>query len=374
MSETWKTNPEHSVSRSLTFALLIVLFGVISIAAEASDGDIQGHRDITEDCLTCHGEESASYTLPSGEELSLYISRQALERSVHEELGISCDSCHADIEGYPHPEIAYQTRRELSRSLYLSCKLCHADMYANTLDSIHAEIAAEGHPKAPVCTDCHGAHDIQDPDSPRSRVSLTCGQCHSQIARDYQASVHGGALVDSENPDVPVCTDCHGVHDIQDPRTAEFRIESPELCAGCHDDPAIMEKYGLSDVYDIYRLSWHGVDVAVYKANWPNIWHESAVCTDCHGVHAIFSTDSTRSKVHPDNLLSTCQECHPDAGPNWTGAWTGHHEISLARTPFVFYTQAFYDSFVLFVLIISAAYVVLLIIRAMVARVRRNLP
>lgn len=374
MDKCQRTKTMRSLPRILAFTLAIVFLGMAAQPVSAAGGDNQPPLDIPGDCLTCHGDEDLTYTLPSGEELSLYISRQALERSVHEELGISCDSCHPDIEGYPHPEIKYQTRRDLSRSLYQSCNLCHSGKYEETLDSIHADIAAAGRLEAPVCTDCHGAHGIQDPDGPRSKVSETCGQCHMQIAEEYRASIHGGALLDSENPDVPVCTDCHGVHNIQDPRTAAFRIESPELCAECHDDPAIMEKYGLSDVYDIYRLSWHGVDVAVYKANWPNIWHESAVCTDCHATHAILPASNPDSTVHPDNLLATCQECHPGAGPNWTGAWTGHNEITLDQTPLVFYIKAFYDSFVPFVLILSAVYVLLQIIHATVARVRRNLP
>lgn len=359
---------------AVSIALILLVIGLWSDTIEASGGDPQPHSDIPGECLACHGDTDLSLTLPSGETLSLFISKAALERSVHETLGISCDSCHPEISGYPHPAIDYETKRELSRSLYHSCEVCHANNYEETLDSIHAEIAQAGRMDAPVCTDCHGAHDIQDPDDPRSKVSLTCGQCHGGIADDYRASIHGAALIDLDNPDVPVCTDCHGVHSIQDPRTAAFRIESPEMCAYCHDDPEIMEKYDLTDVYDIYNLSWHGVDVSVYKANWPNIWHESAVCTDCHGVHTILPASDPESTVHPDNLLATCQKCHPDAGANWTGAWTGHHEVSLSRTPLVFYTQAFYESFVPFVLIASATYVILRIIRATVERVRRNLP
>jgi predicted CXXCH cytochrome family protein len=176
-----------------------------------------------------------------------------------------------------------------------------------------------------------------------------------------------------ENPDVPVCTTCHGVHNIQDPTTSQFRVEEPELCAGCHADPQLMAKYGLSaDVYSIYKRSWHGVDISVYKEKWPTIWHDSAVCADCHGVHDIRATNDPASKVNHANLLSTCQKCHPGAGPNWTGAWTGHNEISLERTPFLFYVEQFYSSFAPFVLWICIIYVVLQIIHAVVDRVRRN--
>jgi predicted CXXCH cytochrome family protein len=180
--------------------------------------------------------------------------------------------------------------------------------------------------------------------------------------------------MEEDNPDVPVCTDCHGVHNIQDPRTEQFQIDSPELCAGCHADAELMNKYNLpADVYDLYKLSWHGVDVSVYKARWPTIWHDSAVCTDCHGIHNIFQTEDARSSVNPDNLLATCQKCHPGVGPNWTDAWTGHHPISLERTPLLYYINIFYSSFITVVLWGAGIYVFLQIVHAVVERGRRSL-
>ncbi len=326
------------------------------------------------DCLSCHSDPNLSMTLPDGEKLSLSISAQALQSSVHGQLGMTCQSCHANLTGYPHPAVPFNTHRELSRSLYQACDRCHPDNYSKTLDSMHAKVATAGNLDASICTDCHGAHAVQRPDEPRSRISTTCGRCHTAIFADYSKSVHGAALILEDNPDVPVCTTCHGVHNIQDPRTALFRVDTPELCAGCHANQKLMSRYGLSsDVYSLYTLSWHGVDVSIYKANWPTIWHESAVCTDCHGVHDILKTTDPASRVNPANLLTTCRRCHPDAGPNWTGAWTGHYQVSLQRTPFVFYTKAFYDAFAPFVLWMSGIYVGLQIVRATVARVRRSL-
>lgn len=325
-------------------------------------------------CLSCHNNPDLSMELPSGETLSLYISPDVLSKSVHSPLGIECQACHTEITTYPHPKLEVQNRRELSRTYYQACQKCHSENYTETLDSMHAQAASAGNLSAPICTDCHGAHDVQPPDQPRANVSETCGKCHTEIFAAYKASIHGGALIQENNPDVPVCTDCHGVHNIQDPRTAQFRVESPELCAGCHADQELMSKYGLpADVYNLYNLSWHGVDVSVYKANWPTIWHESAVCTDCHGVHNILPTDNPASTVNPANLLATCQKCHPKAGPNWTGAWTGHNRVSLERTPFVFYTEAFYSIFSPVVLWGSVIYVVLQIIHSLVERVRRDL-
>jgi len=326
------------------------------------------------ECLACHDDQSLKMSLPSGETLSLFVSADTLRASVHGELGIECQSCHPQVTGYPHAAVPFTNRRELSRSYYQACQRCHPDNYSLTQDSMHAQVAAAGNLDSPICTDCHGAHAVQSPDEPRTHVSKTCGQCHTAIFDSYTASVHGSALERDDNPDVPVCTDCHGVHNIQDPRTPLFRIDTPEMCAGCHANRDLMDRYGLSaDVYSLYSLSWHGVDVSVYKANWPTIWHDRAVCTDCHGVHDILQTTDPASRVNPSNLLATCRQCHPDAGPNWTGAWTGHYQVSLQRTPFVFYTQAFYESFAPFVLWMSGVYVFLQILRATVARIRRSL-
>ena len=350
------------------FILLLSLFLVSPASAKPQPQETEKY------CLSCHGNPDLSMTMPNGDVLSLYVSKDNLDHSVHSVVGIECEACHTNITGYPHPELEYQSARELSRAFYLTCEKCHSSNYEKTLDSMHAQAATAGNLNAPICTDCHGAHDVQPPDEPRSKISETCGQCHTDVFDTYRQSVHGAALLNEENPDVPVCTDCHGVHNIQDPRTAEFRVDEPELCAGCHSNKELMDKYGLSsDVYSLYKLSWHGVDISVYKAKWPTIWHDSAVCSDCHGIHNIRATDDPQSMVNPNNLLETCRQCHPTAGPNWTGAWTGHNAISFERTPALFYVDKFYSSFTPFVLWICVIYVVLQIIHSIVDRVRRNL-
>lgn len=355
------------------FLFVCLLLAVAFLIPHPALADDPG-QETEEYCLSCHSNPDLRVTLPSGEVLSLFISPEMLAESIHSPLGIECEACHTNITTYPHPEIDYQSKRDLSRSYYLACQKCHSSNYEKTQDSIHNQVALSGNADAPICTDCHGAHDVKPPDQPRSKISTTCGQCHTQIYIEYSQSIHGSALIQEDNPDVPVCTDCHGVHNIQDPRTAQFRVESPELCAGCHANQELMSKYGLSaDVYNLYELSWHGIDVSVYRANWPTIYHGSAVCTDCHGIHNIRSTDDPQSSVNPTNLLATCQKCHPDAGPNWTGAWTGHNQISLERTPFVYYTHLFYSSLTPVVLWASIIYVVLQIIRNLVDRVRSSL-
>jgi predicted CXXCH cytochrome family protein len=351
--------------------VFVLLLSLLLVSPANAEKPIQ---ETEKYCLSCHGKPELSMTLPSGEILSLYVSQDVIGHSVHSPLGIECGACHTGITTYPHPKLTFKNKRELSRSYYLACQNCHPANYQKVQDSMHTKIAEGGNLSAAICTDCHGAHDVKKPDEPRALISQTCSKCHSDIVDTYKQSVHGSALIQENNADVPVCTDCHGVHNIQDPRTVQFRMQSPEMCAHCHADKALMDKYGLSsDVYSIYKRSWHGVDLTVYKSRWPTIWHDSAVCTDCHGIHDMRKTDDPASKVNPQNLSQTCQKCHPGAGANWAGAWTGHNEISLARTPFLFYVNSFYTSFTPFVLWVCIIYVVLQVVRSIVDRVRSNL-
>jgi len=364
----------YHLPRQWSLAIPVLLILLVFLVLVAPGQAKEDGKETEEYCLSCHNNSSLSMNLPSGESLSLYVSPEMLTQSIHSSLGIECEACHTNITTYPHPQIKYNNHRELARGLYIACEKCHKNNYDKTLDSMHARAATAGNLDAPICTDCHGTHTIRPINQPRSLISETCGKCHTKIFEDYKQSVHGNALIQEHNPDVPVCTDCHGVHSMEDPRTTQFQIETPELCAGCHANKELMGKYGLSaDVYSVYKISWHGVDVSVYQAKWPAIWHRSAVCTDCHGIHDILTTNNPASHVSSQNLLTTCQKCHPGAGPNWAGAWTGHYKISLKRTPFVFYTQAFYKYFTPFVLWASAIYVLLQIIRATVARAKRSL-
>ncbi len=366
---------KHSLHIKLAWVLLMLgVMSMVSLLTAAPAKASQDDQQTEEYCLSCHSNPDLKMTLPSGEQLSLFIDQNKLSSSVHSPNGIECEACHTNITSYPHPAIDYQTRRELTREYYSACQKCHPDNYSRTLDSMHAQAAAAGNLNAPVCTDCHGSHYIQPPDEPRTLIPATCGNCHTQEFTTYQSSVHGNALEQESNPDVPVCTTCHGVHNIHDPRTQQFRVAEPDLCASCHANQQMMAKYGLSaDVYSLYSLSWHGVNVAVYQARWPTIQHTSAVCTDCHGIHNILKPSDPNSTVNPKNLLATCQKCHPGVSPNWTGAWTGHYKVSLARTPFLFYVDSFYSIFIPLILSICGLYVILQFIHFMVDRVRRSL-
>jgi predicted CXXCH cytochrome family protein len=294
-------------------------------------------------CFACHSTPDLIMTLPSGEQLYLTVDRQTYDNSVHGKLGYACVQCHTDITGYPHPKVAAQTLREFTLEKYTECAVCHQDKYQQTLDSVHEQALSAGNIDAAVCTDCHGAHNVQPPDQPRTRIPQTCQKCHSQIYNLYKDSVHGAALIGQGNPDVPTCIDCHGVHNIEGPSNSPFRLFSPQICARCHANKQLMDKYGIStDVFNTYVSDFHGTTVVIFEAIAPDQQTNKPVCVDCHGVHDILPPTNPNSTVMKANLLKTCQKCHPDATTNFPTAWMSHYEPSPQHFALVYYVQLFY--------------------------------
>jgi len=333
----------------LALAVFTLAFAVPSASAEPGVGN--------EYCLSCHGQPDQIKDLPSGERLYLTIDPTLYADSVHGQGGYACVQCHTDIRTFPHPESKAQDRRDVTLSMYTTCKQCHSGNFEKTLDSVHQKALEEGNKNAAVCSDCHNPHAQQrltHPDTrqllPRAHVQIpqTCARCHSEIYDQYKKSVHGAALLENINPDVPACIDCHGVHNIPDPTTAAFRLRSPELCAKCHTDPTRMSKYGIStQVLNTYLADFHGTTVTLFEKQTPDQVTNKPVCFDCHGIHDIARPDDPQKGLQvKENLLQTCQKCHPDATPNFPDAWLSHYDPSPDKNPLVYYVNLFYKIFI----------------------------
>jgi predicted CXXCH cytochrome family protein len=243
-----------------------------------------------------------------GQKLSLYIDEAVFAKSVHGKQQLACTNCHTNMRDYPHPPVTAQYPRELNRGI----------------------------------------------------IQQACATCHKPIYDQYKESVHGKALLEESNLDVPSCTDCHGIHNIRDPRTALFRNESPDLCSKCHADRTLMAKYGISpDVTRTYLADFHGATVRLTEKKDPNIWSYKAVCYDCHGIHDIKKVDDPHSSVVKENLVKTCQKCHPGATANFPTAWASHYIPNREKWPVVYYVDLFYRIFIPTVIGAMVLYIIL---------------
>jgi len=368
----------------------LALLAAPSLSAQPAD----------EGCVDCHGspeqavEAAAMLDLTITPERATQLTVLADPMSVHLDLG--CAGCHAGAEEVPHPQSvregapcldchdgvkdvingsahgdpdggtafqaacwdchsAHHTRPVADpespvgpRHVADRCLTCHDQR--SYLSGVHGfGVQKAGLDFAATCVSCHGAHDVLSHDAIGSRtarrnVSFTCGQCHARVAETYRGSVHGAALTEEDNPDVPTCVDCHEAHATSDPTSPRFRLASPDMCGRCHEDEAMMSKYGIStDVFDTYVADFHGTTVELFQAASPDQPMNKAVCYDCHGFHDVTAVHGTASESIQANLLVRCQGCHPDATTSFLSAWTGHYVPSPDRYALIYYVRLFYD-------------------------------
>ena len=341
----------------LTLALGMLALALAANASRAEATPLTQAGVSNDSCLKCHSDPGLSFQLENGDSFSLYVDQAVFDGSIHGKLGYACVQCHTNLDGYPHPQFTAIDPRDLSLALYDACFRCHSGQYERTLDSVHETALESGNRQAAICTDCHGAHNIRQLTDPKTdellpdarlNIPVTCAKCHNAIYGKYLTSVHGDALINEDNRDVPTCIDCHGVHNIGDPTTAHFRLLSPSICARCHTDPTIMDKYGISTaVLNTYVADFHGTTVAIFNKVSPDAPTNKAVCYDCHGVHDIQNVTNPQSGLEfRQNLLKRCQVCHPDATANFSDAWLSHYIPSPEHNPLVYYVNLFYSIFI----------------------------
>jgi formate dehydrogenase gamma subunit len=306
-------------------------------------------------CASCHGnvhELTTSENLIPGECLDCHEQEvKELKSSIHGQAATNgdpdapkCESCHGPIHAVKPSSQADSA--VFRRNLPDTCAKCHSDSgflsrhkipVVHPVDSykqsVHGRAVAFGK-QAATCSSCHGSHDIYPAIDTRSKVNHwkvpeTCAQCHQEIAREFNESVHGEA-VKAGVRDAPVCVDCHGEHLIIDPRSPNSPLNamnvSAETCGRCHGDPRLALRNDLpADRLPSYAESYHGLAIKEGKVT-------AANCASCHGVHSILRSSDPRSTVNAANLRKTCGVCHKgvveakftigrvhvatDAGPN----------------------------------------------------------
>ncbi|MFC1553541.1 cytochrome b/b6 domain-containing protein [candidate division KSB1 bacterium] len=412
----------------LSVLICVTIFGLNSCVFSQSD----------EECLECHLEIELEYKNAAGETVSAVFDSTAYKNCLHFDMGFECIDCHSSIEELPHEDElddvdcgqchddiseafneslhSYALERgneqapncadchgkhgilphdnELSPSnpqnVADMCNVCHGEYGIKSdeelhgvktveiyLESVHGKNVEEGNAEAAKCTDCHGIHDIKgriDIESKVNRRNIpeTCSQCHPAAYEDYIESIHGKALI-AGIPDSPICTDCHGEHNIQshlDPvsPTSQIRL-SQEICAECHEDPKIISKYGLpSETFTTYRDSYHGL---VTRQG----FEFAATCVSCHGVHKILPLVNAESTVHPENVVETCGQCHPEADTRFAASYT--HSMQREDTnPVDHFVRLFYISMITIILTFMVIHHLIIIIRHLVEKYEyeKNIP
>jgi hypothetical protein len=284
-----------SLSRSLYASALVAAVLLTSHSALAVS---------LEDCLSCH--DDASLTNEQGASVS--VDPEVFKDSIHGQSGIECADCHADladVQDFPHQTPVAK----------VDCSICHDQEFEDFKTSSHGEAFLSGDPSAPVCSTCHGTHNIKrvsDPESSVFPIKLVdiCIKCHTDTKiveehklpsaeriKAYENSVHMKALKEKGLTVSAACNDCHGSHKIKPPDRPDSlinRFNIPKTCAKCHQG-----------IYQTYIESVHGQDYLMQNKDVP-------VCTDCHGEHSIKSHTSPDSSVYATHIAEICGNCHED--------------------------------------------------------------
>lgn len=190
-------------------------------------------------CLKCHSKDKTKL-LEDGEEMSLNLPLSAYTSSAHSKEG--CISCHKVIASKKHPAKKYRisipSQRDYSVERNEVCRDCHQDQYSQYKGSIHASLIKHGSRTAPVCSDCHSAHAVEPMIVYEQATGLPCKQCHDEVYQAYSSSVHGqarnnGNVIREEDIQAPICVDCHSAHDVS-AVASKLRIRT--LCLECHEN------------------------------------------------------------------------------------------------------------------------------------------
>ncbi|MBI3988268.1 MAG: cytochrome c3 family protein, partial [candidate division NC10 bacterium] len=105
-------------------------------------------------------------------------------------------------------------------------------------EGVHGKAVKAGSRSAPVCIDCHTAHEIARVETVAWRLEIVreCGTCHKESLRTYRDTFHGQVTALGFTR-VARCSDCHGSHRVlpaSDPRSSISPANRVATCQKCH--------------------------------------------------------------------------------------------------------------------------------------------
>lgn len=334
---------KNAASPSLLLVQCKQCHGTHAVAAVRNKNAALQSRNIIEICGTCHTAEKERYL----------ISVHGKAESGGVAAAPNCVSCHQNkITGSAGSRdlVSIKIAQE---KICLSCHLDNPDVRSHIgistgfiaayEKSVHGSALLKGNASAANCVDCHGSHLIQRSDAAsssinRNNIPTTCEKCHAGIKREYDESIHAKSAA-AGNKDAPVCTNCHGEHNILAPSNPDSRVSaqnvSQQVCSPCHSSVLLSEKYGIaSDRFRTYSSSYHGLAVRAGNVAVAN-------CASCHGAHNIKPSSDSTSSVNKANLVKTCGKCHPGANDRFT-IGSIHVTSAQKEEPLIYWVSLFY--------------------------------
>jgi cytochrome b subunit of formate dehydrogenase len=317
--------------------------GTHAVVARASEASPFHVSRLKETCSTCHGDVTEEFSASAhgralaaktpGSPSCLTCHENSIVQGPSEKDSVAvkiaqekiCLSCHLD-------DPAVRSRMSPTTGFILAYD-----------KSVHGSALRAGNAKAANCVNCHGSHQMSKGENPNSRVNKahipeTCSACHPREYADYKESIHAIAAARG-NHDSPVCTDCHGEHNILGPSDPNSPVAatnvSAKVCSPCHSSVKFSEKYGLaSDRFRTFSDSFHGLATKAGSV-------EVANCASCHGFHDIKRSSDSTSSTNRKNLAKTCGGCHPGANERFA-IGSVHVDVATSEEPLLYWLSSVY--------------------------------
>jgi hypothetical protein len=183
-------------------------------------------------CLGCHAR-AMTMKLAGGETLALQVDGAKLKASVHP--NHACTDCHGGFSKSAHPSAASGSRRDRAVAAARVCARCHADKLKQVEGSVHYTLLRSGAQGVPGCVDCHSAHEVAPTERFATLAGTPCRGCHAKIFEAFSGSMHAKVRTAGEHLDAPLCSDCHRAHDVQG-TASPAAVKA--ACIGCHQTAA----------------------------------------------------------------------------------------------------------------------------------------
>ena len=226
---------------SIAIAAVAAALTLLPAAARPASAADPAPSKADQVCLGCHGAAGMEKKLDGRGYVNCIFRPAPYLQSVHGANG--CTSCHADVDPAKHPpeknDIA--SKRSFSMSMTQVCRTCHTDKFDQWDTSIHAALVRAGNPAAPVCTDCHNPHAV-DQEARRARsIRFPARNAMPTSTPPISAACTrnpGSAPKTATHRSAPAATPRIRVKSV----SAGPLAQGPEAaCFGCHAD--VLEKH-----------------------------------------------------------------------------------------------------------------------------------
>ena len=370
----------------------------------------QGMAD--QDCLDCHSRKNIKASIDGR---SLFVDYSGLKDSRH--TNISCSQCHSQVS-------PSHVRPCDSIVQKVDCTSCHAEVGEEYQLSTHGKLKAKNDLNAPVCSECHGTHDVLGKTNPLSsifpiNIPALCAKCHREgesaavrykgtevdIVKNYTESIHGKGLMKSGLTVTATCTGCHTAHrelPHSDSLSSVNPANIPSTCGNCHH--GIQEQFEKSihstkitqtdkelptcedchTAHKIIRADSEGFKLKIMDQcgrchqaiaeTYFDTYHgkvsqlgytKTAKCYDCHGAHDIMPVENPVSHLNRKNIVETCKKCHTNANKQFAGYFTHatHHDPE--KYPWLFWTFWGMTGLLIFTFVIAGIHTLLWLPRSL---------